>query len=69
MIVAEGAMKMRPTTIAEAELKLKEELEPNVIEESEAKGKKTPVQSMPSSNTLVKQILESKLVFKAARRS
>ena len=24
MIVAEGAMKMRPTTIAEAELKLKE---------------------------------------------
>ena len=48
MIVAEGAMKMRPTTIAEAELKLKEELEPNVIGESEAKGKKTPVQSRPS---------------------
>ena len=36
MIVAEGAMKARPTTIAEADLKLKEEVEPNIIEESEA---------------------------------
>ena len=42
MIVAEGAMKARPTTIAEADLKLKEELEPNVVEDSEAKDKKTP---------------------------
>ena len=43
MIVAEGAIKARPTTIAEADLKLKEEFEPNVIEESEAKDKKTPI--------------------------
>ena len=43
MIVAEGAIKARPTTTAEAELKLKEEVEPNVIEESESKDKKTPI--------------------------
>ena len=46
-------MKIRPTTIAEADLKLKEEPEPNVVEDSEAKGKKTPIQSRPSSNALV----------------
>ena len=35
-------MKAKPTIIAEADLKLKEELEPNVVEDSEAKDKKTP---------------------------
>ena len=54
MIVAEGAMKARPTAIAEADLKLKEEVEPNIIEESEAKDKKIPIQSRVSQKSLVK---------------
>ena len=54
MIVAEGAIKAKPTAIAVADLKLKEECEPNVIEESEAKDKKTPICGRVSPKALVK---------------